>query len=411
MGQKLNASFDSRHYIVSNNQPWKLPGDMEHFKRVTMGTQTTNYSNNSRNNSIVTTMNAVIMGRKTWESIPTKFRPLPGRINVVLSRSSNADSIIQQPRQSQDVLFASSLDDAMNKLNNYNVAESSANGSAAPTDATTTPTTTIGTVYIIGGSELYQQALFVKTPSGCDNVGKNDDLPFLVQKIVYTEIDNLPTDTQFDSYFPQLNETEWIKKPYYSDDNNDDFKNGSNNKENDANEHITINKMNDAALQDKSNLKGVQEHVDEKTGIKYRFFEYSRRHNDDAVSQQSSNKEQVVLSTKGTTVTTRPTEPVVVPASTSKPVTTLEESIVNHEEMQYLDLCRDVLENGIRRGDRTGTGTLSKFGTQMRFSLRNNTIPLLTTKRTFWRGVAEELLWFISVCDLFRCRPILFVYL
>lgn len=38
------------------------------------------------------------------------------------------------------------------------------------------------------------------------------------------------------------------------------------------------------------------------------------------------------------------------------------------------------------------------FGTQMRFSLRNNVFPLLTTKRVFWRGVAEELLWFVSGC-------------
>ena len=69
----------------------------------------------------------------------------------------------------------------------------------------------------------------------------------------------------------------------------------------------------------------------------------------------------------------------------------------NHEEEQYLNLCRDILDTGVRRGDRTGTGTLSKFGTQMRFSLRDGRLPLLTTKRTFWRGVAEELLWFVSV--------------
>jgi len=68
---------------------------------------------------------------------------------------------------------------------------------------------------------------------------------------------------------------------------------------------------------------------------------------------------------------------------------------VNPEEMQYLDVCRDILANGVRRGDRTGTGTLSKFGVQMRYSLRDGTLPLLTTKRTFWRGVAEELLWFV----------------
>lgn len=73
----------------------------------------------------------------------------------------------------------------------------------------------------------------------------------------------------------------------------------------------------------------------------------------------------------------------------------VEEMAVNQEEMQYLDVVRDIIENGVERSDRTGVGTLSKFGVQMRFSLRNNTIPLLTSKRVFWRGVAEELFWFI----------------
>lgn len=69
---------------------------------------------------------------------------------------------------------------------------------------------------------------------------------------------------------------------------------------------------------------------------------------------------------------------------------------INHEEKQYLDLCRDIIKYGTKRNDRTGIGTLSKFGVQMRFSLRNGSLPLLTTKRVFWRGVAEELLWCIS---------------
>lgn len=67
-----------------------------------------------------------------------------------------------------------------------------------------------------------------------------------------------------------------------------------------------------------------------------------------------------------------------------------------HEELQYLDHIRDIITRGIVRGDRTGTGTRSKFGASMRFSLRDNVLPLLTTKRVFWRGVAEELFWFIS---------------
>jgi len=66
-----------------------------------------------------------------------------------------------------------------------------------------------------------------------------------------------------------------------------------------------------------------------------------------------------------------------------------------HEEHQYLNLIKKILKDGNVKGDRTGTGTRSIFGSQMRFSLRNGRFPLLTTKRVFWRGVVEELLWFI----------------
>ncbi|XP_064094500.1 thymidylate synthase-like [Macrobrachium nipponense] len=71
------------------------------------------------------------------------------------------------------------------------------------------------------------------------------------------------------------------------------------------------------------------------------------------------------------------------------------EQTERHEEYQYLDLIRRIMTTGNKKGDRTGTGTLSLFGAQMRFSLRDGVFPLLTTKRVFWRGVAEELLWFI----------------
>lgn len=62
---------------------------------------------------------------------------------------------------------------------------------------------------------------------------------------------------------------------------------------------------------------------------------------------------------------------------------------------QYLDLCKHVLANGEDRGDRTGTGTRSVFGYQMRMDLREG-FPLLTTKKVYFRGIAEELLWIIS---------------
>lgn len=65
-----------------------------------------------------------------------------------------------------------------------------------------------------------------------------------------------------------------------------------------------------------------------------------------------------------------------------------------HEELQYLSLIKEVLSSGNSRDDRTGTGTISKFGGMMRFDLKNS-FPLITTKDVFWRGVVEELLWFI----------------
>ncbi len=68
---------------------------------------------------------------------------------------------------------------------------------------------------------------------------------------------------------------------------------------------------------------------------------------------------------------------------------------MNKEEDKYLDLLKEILENGDKKEDRTGVGTLSLFGTSLRFSLKNNTIPLLTTKKVFFKGVVEELLFFM----------------
>ncbi|KYG91981.1 thymidylate synthase [[Bacillus] sp. KCTC 13219] len=62
---------------------------------------------------------------------------------------------------------------------------------------------------------------------------------------------------------------------------------------------------------------------------------------------------------------------------------------------QYLQLCQHILENGHKKEDRTGTGTISVFGYQMRFDLQKG-FPLMTTKRTLFRLIASELLWFLK---------------
>ncbi len=113
------VACDLKGGIGKNNAiPWRLPGDLKHFKNLTSSsTQAGLY-------------NAVIMGRKTWESIPAQFRPLPDRYNVILTRNA----AYQAP---QGVFVRNSLDDALAWLEQ------------GPVDQ----------VFIIGGSEIYNQAI------------------------------------------------------------------------------------------------------------------------------------------------------------------------------------------------------------------------------------------------------------
>jgi dihydrofolate reductase len=90
-----------------NQMPWHLPEDLAHFKRVTLG-------------------QPVIMGRKTWDSLPARFRPLPGRLNIVVTR--------QTDWQADGALRAASIEEAMQLCGD------------AP-DA-----------WIMGGAEIYRQA-------------------------------------------------------------------------------------------------------------------------------------------------------------------------------------------------------------------------------------------------------------
>ncbi|MDM7954864.1 thymidylate synthase [Blastomonas sp.] len=67
-----------------------------------------------------------------------------------------------------------------------------------------------------------------------------------------------------------------------------------------------------------------------------------------------------------------------------------------HFEWQYLDLMQQVWTQGHERSDRTGVGTRSLFGAMMRFDLSDGAMPLLTTKRVYWKAAAREMLWFLT---------------
>ena len=63
-------------------------------------------------------------------------------------------------------------------------------------------------------------------------------------------------------------------------------------------------------------------------------------------------------------------------------------------DKKYQELLQDILENGVEKKDRTGTGTISVFGRQIRHKMSDG-FPLLTTKKMYWKGIVTELLWFL----------------
>ncbi len=116
--------------------PWHLPEDLAHFKRTTLN-------------------HPVIMGRKTWDSLPPRFRPLPGRTNIVITR--------QPDWHAEGAIRATSLEDALQQCQHEKQ------------------------IWVIGGAQIYAQALA------------------LAHEIVATEID---ADFEGDAYAPEL-DTLW----------------------------------------------------------------------------------------------------------------------------------------------------------------------------------------------------------
>ena len=113
------VAFDSQYGIGKNGQlAWRLPSDLKHFKEIS-----TAVTDPARKN-------AVIMGRKTWESLPQKFRPLPGRVNMVLSKEGKLSL-------ASGVLSSSSLENALTQLSSPDIES----------------------IFVIGGAQIYAEAL------------------------------------------------------------------------------------------------------------------------------------------------------------------------------------------------------------------------------------------------------------
>jgi dihydrofolate reductase len=131
----------ARNGVIGNlgQLPWHLPEDLAHFKRTTLG-------------------QPVVMGRVTWESLPEKFRPLPGRSNVVVSRQTSFSAAGAQ--------LASSLEAAMALF----------------------PPTEI--IWLIGGAQLYAKGLSIAS------------------QIVVTEID---ADYEGDAFAPLISSNDWTE--------------------------------------------------------------------------------------------------------------------------------------------------------------------------------------------------------
>lgn len=258
--------------------PWSLPSELKLFKQLTTSVRSSGCK-----------WNAVVMGRRTWESLPASAMPLKGRLNIVLSSTleqpqvSGADGA-NYPTRGSTCLVQGSLEDALSLLASEPYAHE------------------VEYVFIIGGGEVYKQAF--RHP--------------LCSVVHLTEVE---TDAECDTFMPSLIESGNFRL------------------------YATSGPRNDRTSK-----------------LRYTILAY--------ISCDEHGTFRSI--------------PDFPPGCEAR-----------HAEHEYLQTVRDVLRDGEEKPDRTGTGTCSLFGLRMRFDLRRS-FPLLTTKRTFWRGVAEELLWFIS---------------
>lgn len=281
------AYSKSNRGIGSNNQlpPWNLKNDLARFRLIT-------------NDAPQNTKNIVIMGRKTWESLPTSCRPLKGRINIVLTRNTSVEFINEIQSNTDTYVFNDfnkCIEDLyMNKsdINVYNF--------------------NINKVFVIGGESIYREALNSKY---CD-------------RILATEVYK---KYECDAFFPEFT----VANP-------------------------NPLKLKEAGRSDFV-ISNVSQFMNESNGdedIYYRYVTYIRYKSDCDPYINISIWE-------------------------------------NREEQQYLDCLQNIITTGIETNDRTNVGTYSLFSQKFTYDLED-TFPALTTRRCFFRGIFEELMFYIS---------------
>jgi dihydrofolate reductase/thymidylate synthase len=253
------------HFGIGKNGsiPWRIRDDFHHFRSIT-------------------TNHMILMGRKTWESLPCI---LPNRIHIVFSEQNLSDKLDENDRQF--VLFFQTISSFLSFYHSDQIPEDWKNKK----------------LFIIGGQKFIENILHFT------HFYHNNDL--FISKIHLTHI---PHNFHCDTFFPKI-----ILKNY------------------------TLHSAS------KKELTSPFSFTDSKGNPKIisfiHFYQYHFSSDD-------------------------------------------------HPEQIYINLIRDVLTKGSNRHDRTQIGTKSLFGYQMRIPIRDH-FPLLTIKKMFWKGIVEELLWFL----------------
>lgn len=275
--------------------PWNLKADMKWFKNTT---QVTKYPYQK---------NAMIMGRKTFETL--KGKPLVDRYNVVVTSTMNQDSV----KDFKDTYVKSSLKEAISFAAGLK---------------------NISKIFAIGGGQIYKQTF---------DLHKKGDI--IIDNAYITHIDgNFNCDTQFTN-LKELQAFEFDKE---RSDRFTDIDLNTNKETELLIEHYRFSHHNDYRIKEEEN-KGI-------TSLgNGSFLEEYKKIVDDRVYDKNGKL---------------------------------------HEEYQYLDLLSDVLNNGESRQTRNAI-TKSIFGRKLEFNLENG-FPLLTTKKTFMKGIFWELMFFLS---------------